>query len=220
MNQIGIFAKYWEPGRVKTRLANDIGMDSAAELYREMLFNLTARFGSLQIRRALYVWPPERQQAFEAAFGVHWRVTRQSDGNLGEKMRSYFSDAFEAGVEKAILIGSDCPTLTTDEIQSAFDRLEKYDVVLGPTEDGGYYLIGARRHMPNPFGGVEWSTPNVWPATVARLDSQNICWAELDGRQDVDNLQDLIGLKQQLASASLQSTEWDSLRAIVAKLRI
>ncbi len=94
MNQLGIFAKYWSAGQVKTRLARDVGADQAAELYRVMLLGLSQRFERLGERRILSIWPPESREKFEEAFGHAWKITLQANGDLGARMGSYFQDAF------------------------------------------------------------------------------------------------------------------------------
>ncbi len=110
------------------------------------------------------------------------------------------------------MIGSDCPTLTVADVQSAFDRLKHHDVVLGPTEDGGYYLIGARHEMPDVFTNIAWSTPQVWAATVDRLSHFGTRWSALQTRYDVDDVHDVRRLKQELMSDLDESEEWDALR--------
>lgn len=203
MNHFGIFAKYWQPGRVKTRLAATIGETAAAEIYRHFLATLIGRLSSAGDQRELSVAaaPPE-PNAFRDLTGEDWNITLQAGSDLGERMQNFFEQSFAAGAERVVLIGSDSPTLTANDIEFAFEQLQTSSVVLGPTTDGGYYLVGAAQSTPPIFREIDWSTPNVWPQTIERLNAAGTNFRELPTVIDVDEHVDLIQLRDELATGA------------------
>jgi glycosyltransferase A (GT-A) superfamily protein (DUF2064 family) len=138
-------------------------------------------------------------------------------------MDDFFRTSFAGGAQQVVLIGSDSPTLPRDFIQQAFDELRRHEVVLGPTDDGGYYLIGLSRgtwprltetqvrvserlahvtsepyRVPPIFDDMPWSTPQVWPETIRRLDERGHSYAILPAWYDVDEPRDLKRLRDEL----------------------
>ena len=192
-NCLGIFAKYWEPGRVKTRLARSIGNEKAARIYQAFVAATVARLSTIHCTRVLAYWPADRKTrlAFEAAELTGWSLVEQTEGDLGERMAGYFIQQFTAGVERVVLVGTDSPNLPVVEVQEAFEHLKTTDVVLGPTEDGGYYLVGAAKRVPPIFADIPWSTPEVLPKTIDCLDKAGLSYTTLDPWYDVDEVYDL-----------------------------
>ena len=218
---LGIFAKYWQPGAVKTRLAQSIGADQASQLYRQFLQTMIHRFSRVADERMLCYWPPQRHQEFAAAGGRLWQLSQQSDGDLGRRMREFFVQARSEGYARTVLIGSDSPTLPADYLDQAFARLESDPVVLGPSGDGGYYLIGVSGKEPPIFDGIAWSTNSVWDQTVDRLRRAEIPFAELPAWYDVDDLEDLRQLHRNLEELCLEDSQWHAvLLAVEAVLEI
>lgn len=201
MRQLGIFAKHWRPGQTKTRLAESIGSELAAELALAMLEVSLARFAGLADRHVLAYSPPEAHREFESIAGPNWNLEPQSAGDLGQRMRAYFESALGAGAARVILLGSDSPTLPLARIQEAFVALESKDIVLGPSDDGGYYLIGGRI-VPPVFEGIPWSTPEVWRLTVAALERAGATFHALPAWHDVDEFPDLARLRDELRDPS------------------
>jgi glycosyltransferase A (GT-A) superfamily protein (DUF2064 family) len=113
-------------------------------------------------------------------------------------MAEYFRSAFERGCERVVLIGADSPTLPVEYVSQAFRELETHSVVLGPSVDGGYYLVGAARSVPPIFHGVAWSTHHVWEQTLRLLEATRIPVAQLSPWYDVDDIEDLRRLAQDL----------------------
>jgi hypothetical protein len=208
--QLGIFAKYWEPGGVKTRLARDIGQEAAATLQREFFRTLVHRFGTIAATRVVRFAPPDRRAEFASLTGGNWQLEPQSAGDLGHRMADYFRAAFQRGCERVVLIGSDSPTLPPTVVTDAFERLATDSVVLGPSADGGYYLVGAAGSVPPIFGEVEWSTGSVWDQTRRQLAAARIPYAQLPLWYDVDNVDDLRRL-----AAELQQPADEELRKLV-----
>lgn len=198
MNCFGMFAKYWEPGQVKTRLAAALGGEPASQIYRHFVTTLVTRFRGCADTRVLCFTPQEQAPAFVALAGAEWTAKPQAQGDLGARMASFFEDCFRNGAEQVVLIGSDSPTLPAGYVASAFGLLHDADVVLGPTDDGGYYLVGAARGVAGIFEGIDWSTPRVWEQTVARLGALGLSHATLPSWYDVDELVDLKRLRDEL----------------------
>ena len=202
MNELGLFAKFWQPGRVKTRLAADLNENASCLLYQYFLSHLINQLDQAGDCRTIVYSPADRTSDFEAAAGTNWQITPQIDADLGQRMRTFFelslnrdvdpSKSGDSSARKTVVIGSDCPQLTARNIQQAFDQLDQEPVVLGPTDDGGYYLIGMRDECFSLFEDIDWSTPQVLPQTRERLKSIGVGWTELDQKNDIDDLADLM----------------------------
>jgi rSAM/selenodomain-associated transferase 1 len=214
-----MFAKHWRPGTVKTRLAETIGQAAAASLYRTFLSTLLVRFQAMGERRLLVYTPADKREVFRALAGDAWLLEPQGTGDLGRRMECYFEGAAAAGVERAVLIGSDSPNLPVEFVGQAFRLLESHDVVLGPATDGGYYLVGMRGTVPPCFEGIAWGTAEVWQQTVDRLERQSSRYATLPPWYDVDVGEDLRRLASDLSSSGDgQWGELAALRAVVMAL--
>jgi rSAM/selenodomain-associated transferase 1 len=209
---LGVFGKHWAPGTVKTRLAETIGREAAAELYRAFLVRTLERFSGAAHACVLAFWPPERHDAFEFAQVAGWRLQPQTPGDLGHRMQAFFAEAFSSGAERVVLIGSDSPTLPWEYVADAFDRLESNDAVLGPACDGGYYLVGAARETPPIFDNIPWSTADVFRETIACLERARIPFALAPEWCDVDQHSDLIRLQHELHSLAASNPGWRPLR--------
>lgn len=190
---LGMFAKHWQPGSVKTRLAATIGESHAATLHALCVTALAERLATSADRRVIVFTPAPAEHAFRCVSRGAWEVLSQGEGDLGQRMQHFFNWGLTQA-ERVVLIGSDSPDLPQKFIEQAFAALETNDVVLGPAQDGGYYLIGAARRVPPVFESIAWSTPQVWPQTLARLEAAAVAWHELPGWYDVDNQQDLDSL--------------------------
>ncbi len=198
---LGIFAKYWEPGRVKTRLARSLGNKKAAKIYEAFVAATVARLSAVHCTRVLAYWPDDSRTrvAFESAEAQGWSLVPQTEGNLGERMAGYFIQQFAAGTERVVLLGTDSPNLPLVEVQEAFEHLKTSDVVLGPTDDGGYYLVGAANRVPPIFEEIPWSTPEVLPKTITCLEKAGLSYTMLDPWYDVDEIYDLHRLVEDLS---------------------
>lgn len=215
MKLFGIFAKFWQPGAVKTRLAAAIGDELASEIYRQSLATLLARFRTAADCRRLVFTPEDRRPEFAHIAGDHWQLQSQVGGDLGAKMQAFFAAAFAESADQVVLIGSDSPTLPHQFVEAAFANLNTNSVVLGPTPDGGYYLIGAARSTPPIFDGIAWSTREVWPQTVAKLRRADIRFAILPEWYDIDTRDDLRRLERELQTPACAGAEFDELRTAI-----
>ncbi len=201
MQQIGVFAKYWEPGKVKTRLAATIGNRRASRIYRAFVETLLKRLSNVGQRRILAVTPPERAEDFAMVAGEAWTVELQGHGNLGARMKQYFDAGFERSARCVVLLGSDSPDVPLEFVEQAFDMLTEFPVVLGPTTDGGYYLIAARDNTPQVFDHIAWSTPSVWTDTIEQLDRAGLGYGQLPQWYDVDDSESLAQIVENLRTS-------------------
>lgn len=197
---LGLFAKRPEPGQVKTRLASSTSPAWAAEVAAAFLHDTLGSLARVDSRRVLAFAPSTGRDFFAGIVGERFALTPQCEGDLGRRMRTFFTDQFEAGADAVVLLGTDSPTLPVAHVQQAFDALEKADVVLGPATDGGYYLVGAAKRVPPIFDGIAWSGPRVLAQTIDRLAAAGLTLALLPPWYDVDTLDDWQMLRGHLAA--------------------
>ncbi|SDX70107.1 TIGR04282 family arsenosugar biosynthesis glycosyltransferase [Marinobacter mobilis] len=185
------FAKWPETGRVKTRLIPALGPQGAMEahvrLSRQVLTNL-ARSG-LPVQfwwdRALAPAPASAQPLLDLLRSVGAEQKAQSGADLGERMFRALSAGL-ADYRRAIIVGSDCPSVDAGYVEAALAALGEYDVVLGPSDDGGYVLIGARKTVPGMLADITWGSERVLTQTLERLAGKHLTVALLEPRWDVD----------------------------------
>lgn len=189
-NAFILFLKYPERGAVKTRLAKALGDDLTYELYQNFLADISAMLNQIKAQTIIvYSGPPD--VSFSEFPGV--QCIRQRGGNIGERMYHAFLDVFTQGFEQCVLTGSDSPDLPAVLVNDAFDKLNSADVVLGPSSDGGYYIIGCtRKSLPlSIFHNIQWSTPCVFPETVKRIAEAGLKLTSLPQWFDIDEFDDL-----------------------------
>lgn len=195
-----VMARYPKVGAVKTRLARAIGAERACQLYRAFLRDISMRFTG--DRRTL-VWaflPPERD--FRSVVGDEARWMLQEGGDLGQRMRNTFRRLFAEGCARVIMMGADVPHLRDEWLDEAERRLHEVDVVLGPSADGGYYLI-AMRAPHDLFSGIAMSTPAVLAATLRKAAANGLHVHLLPKSFDVDDASDLEQLRRLLANEEM-----------------
>ncbi|MBD1890971.1 TIGR04282 family arsenosugar biosynthesis glycosyltransferase [Coleofasciculus sp. FACHB-SPT9] len=189
-----VFTRYPEPGKAKTRLIPVLGEDGASNLHRQMTEHTLSQVRELQSDRATRVevyFTGGDQQLMEDWLGADIIYQPQGEGDLGQRMKSAFQTAFAAGIEGVAIVGTDCPGLDAKIMAQAFEQLNGHDLVLGPAMDGGYYLIGLRRMIPELFEGINWGTSEVREKTVAIAISLGLAVAYLPPLFDVDRPEDL-----------------------------
>jgi rSAM/selenodomain-associated transferase 1 len=213
-----MFAKYWQPGTVKTRLAATIGRGPASELYRGFLMASLQRLRQAGDRRTLVYTPPDRQTEFAALAGSQWTLQPQASGDLGRRMRQFLESAPRAGADRVVLIGSDSPTLPPAWVDEAFERLGRYAVVLGPSSDGGYYLIGVSGAVPPVFSHVAWGTRRVWDQTIERLRQAGWSFGVLPEWYDVDDIDSLRRMREELVHGGDLDAPLQELRDLVHRV--
>ena len=193
-----VFAREPVAGTVKTRLATALGAQRAVEAYRELLDATLAYAVEARARHvvgAIELWcTPEPDSPFFRTLAARIGATlhRQSNGDLGQRMRMALADALTRA-SGVLLIGTDCPTLGVAGLAAAAQILVTHDAALGPAEDGGFVLVGAR--VPLSFDGVRWSSPGTLQDTREALARSGVGWAELPTSWDVDEPADLVRWK-------------------------
>lgn len=178
-----------EKGRVKTRLAEDLGSEQATLLYERMLAYAMEQLQCVPFHVQLW-WDgnPEFLPTATRSFDLF----RQQGDSLGDRMKHAFAYSFSTYPnEPAVIIGIDCPDLFSDQLYAAFEQLSRYDTVIGPSMDGGYYLLGMHRLHPELFEGIAWSTPTVCQATIDRIHELGLSAIQLPQLQDIDTADDL-----------------------------
>lgn len=176
-------------GKVKTRLAATVGDQEALRIYLKLLEQTRAMTLPLAVDKT--VCYTSEVIANDLWDNEHYQKVRQSDGDLGERMQQAFEDGFTQGYDRICIIGSDCYELTTQVIEQAFEQITTHDLVIGPSTDGGYYLLGMNRLHPALFKNKAWSTASVKEATVRDLERLQLRWFELPTLTDVDDEADL-----------------------------
>lgn len=211
-----VFARQPVPGQVKTRLCPPLSKIEAARVHEICLRAVLT--GVLQIgdvETVLVGTPDGSEPAFRRLIGEPLAcVWDQGGGTLGERLERATRKALRAGATRVVAIGTDSPQMPTGCIESAVQRLDQADVVLGPTEDGGYYLIGLRRDPGCLFQAIDWGTQFVAEQTRARIRAQNWTLSELPPTYDLDQFADLSRVANAPPSGFLTHDAIDQLRQI------
>ncbi len=184
-----LFVKNPIAGKVKTRLARTAGDERALQIYKQLVY-LTGK-SAKQVKSARQVWYSSFIDQNDLFDGNLFEKRLQEGGDLGERMQNAFSKSFEEGYRKVVIIGSDCPELDSSIIEQAFDELKQSDVVIGPSADGGYYLLGMNTFIPEIFEGIKWSSAEVLSRTKEKLNRSGYLFKELEILNDIDTEEDL-----------------------------
>ena len=184
-----IFTRNPERGKVKTRLAAATDDDFALGIHEKLLEITKKAAGTCGGDVAVYYSEhfPER----DIFSGTGAAVFVQKGKDLGLRMLNAFRQAFLDGYKRVVLIGTDCPGLSAGILRDAFSLLEMNGAVIGPAEDGGYYLIGLRALLPELFTGKRWSTPHVCEEALDALENNGVNCALLPELRDIDTIEDL-----------------------------
>ena len=188
-----MFIRYPERGKVKSRLAKKLGEEIVVNLYRCFIEDLLERLanGAYQFRIAFY--PEEKEQEIREMFGSGFSYIPQHGEDLGERMKDAFIRCFSERFRSVVVIGSDSPDLPLRIIEESFSALENHDAVLGPSADGGYYLIGFMQESFNPhvFGGLAWGSETVFQETMNIFHTERALvhvlpvWLDIDRPEDI-----------------------------------
>ncbi len=192
-----IFAKNPELGKVKTRLAKTIGNEQALMIYVKLLEHTHAVADKVFADKAIFY--SNKVQEFEILDYYKFPKFLQKGKDLGERMDRAFGQAFGQDYDKVIIIGSDCIEISSEIIEDALKALDDNNVVIGPAQDGGYYLLGMDRHYPHLFKNKVWSTSDVLLDTILDIKKLKLSYALLPTLSDVDEEKDLGILRKHLA---------------------
>ncbi len=199
-NALLCFLKYPESGHVKTRLAPDLGPSGAADLYSALaerviteVFPLNASYELL-----LYTDPTHDITLFQQWLGDTWSFYTQQGADLGARLHHAFTRTFEQGFEKVIVIGTDCIGMDETFMEAAFRNLDSSDFVIGPSSDGGYYLLALKQNHSWLFERMDWGTDRVLETTVDRIEVRDLTVHQLEEKIDIDILDDLDRFRKSL----------------------
>jgi hypothetical protein len=203
-----VFVKRPVPGEVKTRLSIELGTEEAADLYRCFVEDALAIVDGIGVPVIVCVHPPGSMDDIAAWLGKD-RVYRPQQGDdLGARMADAFRTAFDEGYERVVLVGSDSPDLEQALVREAFDALDGYDSVIGPAQDGGYYLIGFshKGFTADVFVDIPWSTFEVLGCTLDALAQARRTLHFLPPWGDVDTIADVRALVRRNRHTSFSSS--------------
>ncbi|MBM9520754.1 TIGR04282 family arsenosugar biosynthesis glycosyltransferase [Desulforhopalus vacuolatus] len=193
-----IFIKYPEPGRVKTRLGRQIGYEQAALFYEELVKQQIRDLDGNSYDLACYVDDSHPLDQYRSKFGSDLNFFMQKGKDLGERMARAIEESFERHHERVILMGSDIPLVSGPDVTLFFNHLLTHQMVIGPAEDGGYYMIGCQKGISVVplFENIAWSTPDVLKTTLARASGLNVriekTWFDIDTLEDLQLYQHLV----------------------------
>ena len=198
------FTKWPQAGQVKTRLSKDVGAEHGTRLYTLFVEDLAETLGRCQAQIICCFHPPQREEAFRGWLGSGFRYLAQEGQGLGERLEHAFVHAYSLGFDRVIVIGSDSPDLPTSLLDRALGSLQSHDAVIGPSDDGGYYLIGFHvdTFCPSVFRDIEWSTEQVFDQTLRHLNQSEVDIQRLPQWQDVDTGPDLDQLVRRHANST------------------
>ncbi len=206
---VSIMAKAPRAGEVKTRLSPPLSTDEAAELYRCFLLDKIEQVIALKTASPAIAYTPDEGRTFFEEFAPGFVLLPQRGPDLGFRLANTFDQLLAKGYAGALAIDSDTPTLPTHFLEQALDLIATthIDLVLGPSDDGGYYLIGLRKLYRELFEEMAWSTAEVVSETIRRAEAKGLKVAMLPLWFDVDIAEDLKRLK-----ASLEHAQDDTAR--------
>jgi len=203
--------KFWTPGQVKTRLAATVGNRRSAALHAAFVGHLCSSLNEYPARKSICLTPWNQRTHVEDFLRNHdsdgWSIIPQAKGDLGNRICDWFAKSLVKPIEIAILIGSDCPTLSAGHLNQAISLLKEHDVVLGPAVDGGYYLIGLTGNWKDRaesfeklFEDITWSSDQVMQETCHRAREGGLTVGRLGTNEDIDTIEELHRLQRKIAS--------------------
>lgn len=186
-NALIIFTRNPELGKCKTRLAKTIGDETALRVYKFLLQH-TANVAK-KVEASRYAYYSVNIQENDLWEQEYFSKKQQKGEHLGERMQNAFQELFDLGHEKVVIIGSDLYDLDAKYIEEAYQKLDTYDAVIGPALDGGYYLFGMKKVLPNVFNQKDWGTETVFEDTLKDLENYNIHLTK--ALNDIDTFEDI-----------------------------
>ena len=187
--QLIVFVKAPRPGTVKTRVARTAGAERACAIYREMVATVLHKFASIRSVQLRFA-PDDAAEEIKPWLREGWVAVPQGQGELGERLQRAFVESFAVGVERVVIVGSDCPEVKSGDIRTAWKELKSNDLVIGPAVDGGYWLIGLRALHPELFRAIAWSSDQVLAQTLAQAESIGLRAQLLRILSDIDTEED------------------------------
>jgi len=189
-----VFTKFPVEGKVKTRLAKNMGNKFAVSFYKSCAEHTFKELLKVEeMGSDLFLFCAEENEIEQVIkwAGNNFNYYSQQGNDLGLKMYNAFNTVFKKGYKKVIIIGTDMPDVSMNLVQNAISVLDNYSVVIGPANDGGYYLLGFKSKLIDLFSGIEWSTESVLDNTIEKLNNSKINYFMLEELTDIDTLDDL-----------------------------
>ena len=195
-NNLILFLKYPEKGKVKTRLSKDIGNEKALLIYKKSVSKLLNQLDNNNYDISIYYCPENKNDEVKKWINLpDIKYLAQSGDDLGIRMLNAFKDSISLKYAKTVIIGTDCLEITNSLLSQSFDLLDDSDLVLGPATDGGYYLIGLKAVVETIFQDIHWSTEKVLKQTIKKAKEIKLSYKFLDFNNDIDNIHDLNNYK-------------------------
>ncbi len=190
-----VFSKYPEEGKVKTRIANTLGNEFALTFHKECTEHTlieVLKINSAEVFFYLFFTENKDREKIKSWTDSKFLLELQEGIDLGEKMLNAFKKVISSGSEKTIIIGTDIPDISADILNQAFNALDESDIVIGPSSDGGYYLIGMKKLYIELFSNINWSTNSVLTQTLKIIDDLKLSYFTLTELIDIDTEEALI----------------------------
>lgn len=188
-----VFVRYPIEGKVKTRLAATLGNHYANEFYKIISYKAISEVKQIRKSHKYIFYSDEcEKEQIKKWLGMRFFYSKQDGKSLGERMSNAFLKLFSHGVDKAIIVGTDIPDLTNRLIEEAINRLDSYDIIIGPAKDGGYYLLGMKKFYHSLFEEIEYSTPSVLSQTIKKIERLGLKYFFLPELNDIDTEVDLV----------------------------
>jgi hypothetical protein len=188
-DRLVVFLRVPRLGTVKTRLAAELGPDAALEIYRDLLARVLAALPA-RLPVELRFTPDDAEPEIRPLLRGNWTAVPQGPGDLGERLARAAREAFDAGTRRWVVVGTDAPEITAADLAWAFSGLVASEGVVGPAEDGGYWLLGLSRFVPELFAGIPWGESGVLDATESAARSAGLRMTRLRRLADIDTAAD------------------------------
>ncbi|NIP31569.1 MAG: DUF2064 domain-containing protein [Candidatus Dadabacteria bacterium] len=194
-NALIIFVKYPTPGEVKTRLGKSIGYEKAASLYSLIAKFIINKLTDSKSYTSLIFYSPEnkKEEVKKWLNRNELEYFPQTGNSLGEKISNAFKHCFSSGKKNVAIVGTDCIEINEKELSNVFGMLSEnnIDVILGPSLDGGYYLLGLNKYRNKIFNNIEWSTNKVLNKTINIINENNLLYQTIEEKNDIDQIEDI-----------------------------
>ncbi len=214
-----VFVKDPVPGTVKTRLCPEFSPGQAAALCKAMAEDLLAAHAECEAHDTIVCFsPPESLDRMKAWLGEEAALVCQQGDDLGARMRNALKRAFDGEYEQAVMVGSDCPFIGEADIESAFEALDSVDLVIGPSEDGGYYLLGSSSFQAAPFEGINWGSETVLRETMERIEHARLSCRLLGMKYDIDSWVDAERLYSARGEAATEHAARNTIKVLASIL--
>lgn len=186
-----IFTRVPIPGQTKTRLEKMLTKEECAKIHMEFLKDIKLTCESINRDRFVFYTPMDKNNILLDIFGDKFNYEIQEGKDLGEKMYNAINNVLNKGYKSCILIGSDIPYIRKEDLEKSFSILKKEDIVLGPTEDKGYYLVGMNKAVKGIFENIEYGHGNVLENTIEAIKKENLTYDLTNKNRDIDEPEDL-----------------------------